>query len=104
MERHRQRNVKSTGDMKAKIDGKFDALWRRMCRPPCHSEVTVPMPREWAEQMGVTVLSLDKKNVGIFSTTPALVLSPPEKQDCFPLSPLCEDEKWIKNREAANKK
>lgn len=88
--------------MKVKIDGKFDALWKRMRQRPSHSEATVGMLREWAEQMGVTVLSLEQKNVGIFRTTPALVLSTPERQACFPLSPPGEDGQWIKNREAAN--
>lgn len=89
--------------MKAKIDGKFDALWKRMNRSPSHPEMTVNMLREWAEQMGVTVLSLEQKNVGIFRTTPALLLSTSERQACFPLSPPGADVDWMKNREFANK-
>lgn len=88
--------------MKAQIDGKFDALWKRMCRYPVSEGEAASTLREWAEQMGVTVQFSGLTQVGRFQPTLAIVLATPEREACFPLSSPEAELRWQQNLEASN--
>jgi hypothetical protein len=58
-----------------KLQGKFVGLWRRALTLPDLNDLNAQTVTEWAQQAGLTVLEAVERDVGLFRTTPSVMLT-----------------------------
>lgn len=80
----------------------FLALWRRALGLPAFDDLNASKVSSWAEQRGLVVLDVDERDVGIFQTTRAIVLTVEGGTACFPRVSATDDPKWQENRKRAD--
>lgn len=92
--------VQSTSD----LDRHFQALWHRACNAAPLGALTPELIQLWATERGLDVTSVEKREVGIFARTPAVVLAVGDVKACFPKIPPTGDPNWEARRQAADAK
>jgi hypothetical protein len=83
-----------------KLQGKFVGLWRRALTLPDLNDLNAQTVTEWAQQAGLTVLEAVERDVGLFRTTPSVMLTTEGGVAYFPKISPTNDPGWLTNRRA----
>jgi hypothetical protein len=80
----------------------FLAIWRRALQLPKLKNMNSTIAREWAEQRGMIVRDAVERDVGLFHTTPAVVMRVDGDVACLPKVPATGDAIWQSHRTRAD--
>ena len=83
-----------------KLQGKFLGLWRRALTLPNLNDLGAETVAAWAQQAGLNVLEAVERDVGLFRTTPSVVLTTEGGVAYFPKISATNDPAWLANRRA----
>jgi len=86
----------------AKHQAQFLALWRRALGLATLADLDAATVALWAEDGGLTVFDVVEREVGIFQTTRAIVLTAEGGTACLPKVSATDDPKWRDNRAKAD--
>src|ERR1700682_3561656 len=87
----------------AKLHRKFAGLWWRARSLPSLTKLSAETVATWAELAGLNVLDTVERNVGIFRTTPAIVLTVDGGTAYFPKVSATDDPAWLSNKQACER-
>ena len=85
---------------KEKLQAKFQGLWWRALKLSSLNDLTAETIAAWARKAGLNVLETVERDVGLFRTTPAVVLTTDGGVAYFPKISATDDPAWLANRRA----
>ncbi|RDS80869.1 hypothetical protein DWU98_13075 [Dyella monticola] len=77
---------------------KFPGLWCRAMALPSLADLNANLVSGWASQMGLKVLEVSERDVGLFRLTPAVVLNSDQGVAYFPKIPATGNPQWMANK------
>jgi len=80
------------------LKSKFPGLWRRAMALPSLGDLQASQVSDWAQQMGMRVLNVSERGVGIFRPTPAVVMVTEGGTVCLPKIAASGDPQWTANK------
>ncbi|WP_459199274.1 hypothetical protein ACQVRX_01600 [Ralstonia pseudosolanacearum] len=86
-----------------KLQAKFRGLWWRALKLSSLNDLTAETIAAWARQAGLNVLETVERDVGLFRTTPAVVLTTDGGVAYFPKISATNDPAWLTNRRACER-
>lgn len=87
----------------SKLQGKFRELWRRALTLSNLNDLNAQTVTAWAQQIGLNVLEAVERDVGLFRTTPSVVLTSEGGVAYFPKTSATNDPVWLMNRRACER-
>ncbi len=86
-----------------KLQEKFLGIWRRALTLSNLNDLNSGTVAAWAQQAGLNVLEVAERDVGLFRTTPAVVLTTEGGVAYFPKISATSDLGWLANRRACER-